>query len=178
VQFVLAPIALFTIMLLSRPQIGIVLLQRGVEQFGSESAISSEVNSAADVPEMTWDWDAFSDLCHWVDLHTPVDALFLAPVDWSLFWVYGRRGLVVTWKGAAWPGWAERYASVQELYARPDGKRFVDTASTYTADYIVVMPGLALPGLDVVYQNDHYVVYEASDLTGFDGAEVPAVSQG
>jgi len=177
-QFVLAPVALFMIMLFSRPQVGIVLLQRGVEWFGSEPKTSSEANSTTDVPEMTWDWDAFSDLCHWVDSNTPTDALFLAPVDWSLFWVYGRRGLVVTWKGAAWPGWTQRYVPVQELYARPDGKRFMDTASTYAADYIIVMPGLTLSGLDIVYQNDHYVVYEASDPTGFDGAEVSVISRG
>jgi hypothetical protein len=160
-QFVLAPVALIIIMAVSRLQVGAVIVQTGLEWFGMEPEISAQVPCDSEAPEMAWDWEAFSDLCSWVDANTPVEALFLAPVDWNHFRVYARRGLAVSWKGTEWPEWSTRYSTVRALYECPQAERFVNVARAYAVDYVVVMSGLTLPGLDVVYENETYRVYKA-----------------
>jgi hypothetical protein len=99
-------------------------------------------------------------LSDWVELNTPVDALFLAPVDWSLFRVYALRSLVVTWKGTGWAEWAKNYDRVRNLYDNPMPQDFVAAAREYGVDYIVVMSDFALPEMDNVYQNEYYVIYK------------------
>lgn len=159
--FVLAPIALLSIMILSRPLVGVVLVEMGVDWFSSTDQANANITHNEKALSMPWDWDDFSDLCRWVDSNTPVESLFLAPVDWNPFRVYARRGLPVSWKGTSWPGWAASYTAVQRLYSLPDAGAFTDAALEYDVDYIVVMSGLALPVLELVYENDHYIVYKA-----------------
>lgn len=160
-QFVLVPVVLVVIMALSRPQVGTAVFLKGLEWFGPGQEVPAETEGRDAQLGMVWNWHAFTDLCHWVDLNTPVEALFLAPTDWNPFRVYARRGLVVSWKGTEWPGWAERYAMVQSLYDCPDAGAFVETATAYAVDYVVVMRELALPGLELAYENDYYAVYKA-----------------
>jgi hypothetical protein len=160
-QFVLVPVVLVVIMALSRPQVGTAVFLKGLEWFGPGQEVPAETEGRDAQLGMVWNWHAFTDLCHWVDLNTPVEALFLAPTDWNPFRVYARRGLVVSWKGTEWPGWAERYAMVQSLYDCPDAGAFVETATAYAVDYVVVMRELTLPGLELAYENDYYAVYKA-----------------
>ena len=46
-----------------------------------------------------------------------------------------------------------------ELYSNPQVEGFVETARLYDVDYVLVMAGLALPDLELVYENDLYIVY-------------------
>lgn len=162
---ILVLFVLIVLMTVSRPLVGVALVSKGFEWFlarqGPPVVIESvATESRSEQPVMVWNWYAFVDLCDWVDSNTPVDALFLAPVDWNSFRVYARRGLAVSWKGTEWEGWAEHYETVLALYNSPDAHRFVDVARDYDVDYVVVMPGLDLPDFDVVYENGFYVVYK------------------
>jgi hypothetical protein len=163
VSLAATPVALILLVLLSRQQVAMLALSRGIEWFGlapQASTVSVEEGSEVEYPKMVRDWKSFSELCDWADVSTPIDALFLAPVDWSEFRVYARRGMVVSYKGPGWEGWAERYEIVQDLYARPTPDTFLEVAATYEADYVIVMKELSLQGLEAVYENAYYAVYE------------------
>jgi hypothetical protein len=156
----LAVICLIGTMVLSRPQVGKLIVIKGLDRIESESESTAPASDSAEYPTMVRDWRAFSELSEWVDSNTPVDALFLAPVDWSEFRVYARRGMVVSWKATWWEQWGEHYMTVYDLYSHPDAQQFVKVAKEYEVDYVVVMRGLDLPDLDVVYENSFYVVYK------------------
>jgi hypothetical protein len=159
----LAPVCIVLIAVVSRPQITNSILTvafRGLGVIEPEPSAPAVVEvEDSQCPEMLLNWQSFSDLSQWADSETPKDALFVMPPDWSWFWVYGRRSLFVAWKGAGWPGWAERYAAVQEAYDECDTDGLVELADEHDVDFVVVRPGIHLSGLEIAYENQHYVVY-------------------
>lgn len=107
--------------------------------------------------QTTLSLDGIEDVGAWAQSHTPVDALFLAPVNWALFSVVGQRSLVT----AAKTSWAapERYLEVKALYEDFSGASLAAAAARYEADFVVSTLGVALPGWRMAYANDVYAVY-------------------
>ena len=145
----------------SRPQLGHVLLVATAPRWiHSAPEVSAQEERGPERLPMVWDWEAFSDLCRWTDANTPIDALFLAPADWDSFWVFARRSIVMTKKGAATPQRYEAYLAVVEAYRDPRAERFAETADQYDADYVIVAAEWSQPDMDLVYRNGRYAIYE------------------
>jgi hypothetical protein len=110
------------------------------------------------------DW---RDACHWIQQHTPTDALFLTPPDHQTFKWYAHRAEVVTWKDVPQDAislveWSNRLKSVRAWHASTTAadsdERYRNLRRDYSFDYVVLSwPAVfPVPDLPTVYQNSHY----------------------
>jgi hypothetical protein len=160
---VLASVSLVLTIILSRPQIGWKLGSEGAKLLGPAQETPAENDADLDRLRVGWDWEAFSDLCRWVEASTPVNALFVAPPEWGPFRTYARRGMVTSWKGSGAPERREAYVAVLELYRHPRSEGFSEIARLYDADYAIVAAEFSLPDMDLVFRNDRYAIYQVPE---------------
>jgi hypothetical protein len=146
----IAALVLMALIILSRPELWYV----GYLTSRSETALAATGRAEEEIP---LDLDGIRDVAEWARVNTPTDALFLAPVDWALFSVYGQRSLVATAK-ASWAA-PNRYLEVKALYEERDADALAEAAEAYGADYVVVVPGLRPPGWRLAYENELYAVF-------------------
>lgn len=153
-----ATLLILTVSLISRPQFGYVtihwLIDRG---FFQEYAPKSTNDNG-----MEWQWPQAHELFMWVEVNTPKDALFLVPVDWGLFRVYGKRSIVVDNHNAWWSGWYDKYHEVVDLYDNLNPAEFIQYAALNDIDYVVLPSAVELPGISRVFVNHKYSIYKTN----------------
>jgi hypothetical protein len=132
----------------------------------------------AEKPGKVLDYEAWQDVCQWVNEHTPREALFLTPRSNQTFKWRAERAEVATWKdvpqdAAGLIAWRAR---IEDLYWIAEEERMAETAADlpvervreqaerYRAQYVIADVEPELP-LKRAYSNDRYVVY-ASGVAG------------
>jgi len=129
----------------------------------------------ADAPEKVADYEAWLDVCRWIEQHTPGDARFLTPRLAHTFKWRAQRAEVVNWKdipqdAAGIVEWWNRIADVHQMpdvqppryfhtLAEQPAERLLRLGEAYGADYCVTVvdPPLKLKRL---YANRSYCVYK------------------
>jgi hypothetical protein len=140
------------------------------------------------IPE---DDPAYLELCDWVRLNTPVDAVFLMPPQEQAFRLRAQRAIVVNFKhvpqlSRQFPAWRDRMEDVLDLpdlrqlptpfpntfpalrdrYEAQSPQRLSEVARKYGARYIV--SGHRIDGLDLVFSKGEWFLYDR----GVDKAEM------
>ena len=140
------------------------------------AAITGSAVPRADGPGKVWDYHDWRAACHWIDEHTPRDALFLTPRSSQTFKWYANRGEVVTWKDIPQNAgqlveWWRRMAEVHGTGATPPDKPWYPSlaergteqvnqlAEKYQAAYVLTSAEPPLE-LERVYENRTYALYK------------------
>ncbi|MCC7499381.1 MAG: hypothetical protein IT160_17505 [Bryobacterales bacterium] len=113
-------------------------------------------------------------LARWGATHTPKDAIFLFPdagryPSPGIFRVLARRAIFVDWKGGGQVNFLHSFGEVWwDRWKKTTGRKLDrKTLADFRAmgiDYVVVKPEHRIGGIEPVYQNSQYIVYQLSAI--------------
>ena len=121
-------------------------------------------------------YQAWLDVCGWIQRNTPLDAIFLTPMNQQTFKWFAERGEVVTWKdvpqsAASLVEWNERRIAVQALgkpiVAIPTNESVIrELSEEYGFQFVLVerrgkQPRWRMP---MVYSNSEYAIFDLGQM--------------